>query len=253
MPPTAVNMPFSTCRLCVLTLLLLGAILFVFEPAQAEPITIYTTELDGHHQPDLRGKYDQIVLSAAQDRKLTAEFKFLPPARAIRLFLNCTDCCVSPCNSAPDISHCPGGTLSDIWDKVELHAFNLVSDQFDGSIDNLKTLRVGAIQGMPLGAEVEANLTTIRRLETPQAAIDMLGLGRLDVFLGWIPETLVYFKENGIPSPMYNAKQAVKSVPIGIACKGPESLQLIDAVNAYLRQTPVTSDAVPVSPSNPDG
>ncbi len=101
--------------------------------------------------------------------------------------LQCEDCCVSPCNEDPEISHCPGATLSDVWDKVELHAFSLRPDAPDLAIDNLKTLNVGAIQGMPLGSKVETNLTGIRRVDTPRAAVNMLTLGRLDVFLGWIP------------------------------------------------------------------
>lgn len=219
----------------------------------ADQITVFTTELDGHHQPDLRGNYDQIVLTAARTADLEVELRFLPPARAIVQFSTCEDCCVSPCNSAPDISHCPGATLSDVWDKVELHAFNMTPGEMDVSFDTLKKLNVGAIQGMPLGAAVEENLTNIRRVETPTAAINMLNLGRLDVFLGWIPETLVYFKANNIPIPKYNVKAPVKSVPIGIACKGPKSMRLIEAVNSYLRQTPLTSDAVANPDDNPDG
>ncbi len=54
-------------------------------------------------------------------------------------------------------------------------------------------------------------------------------------------ETLVYFRVNDIPVPDYDAKNPLKSVPIGIACKGSQSLRLIDAVNTYLRQAPQTS------------
>lgn len=249
----APSLGFKALQYFFMALQCLGLVLLISGTSAAEPIKIYTTELDGHHQPDLRGKYDQIVLSAASGKKLNVDFQFLPPARAILQFSRCEDCCVSPCNSAPDITHCPGATLSDVWDRVELHAFNVTPGELDVSIENFKNLRVGAIQGMPLGAKVEKNLTEIRRLETPRAAANMLNLGRLDVFLGWIPETLVYFRANNIPVPKYNAKAPVKSVPIGIACKGPKSLQLIDAVNAYLRQAPITSDVKPTAKPNSDG
>lgn len=245
--------PFEKLKCIAGKALFLGFLFFAFETAQAEQITIYTTELDGHHQPDLSGDYDQIVLSAAGIVGLDVELRFLPPARAIVQFSRCEDCCVSPCNSAPDISHCPGATLSDVWDKVELHAFNMAPGELDVSIGNLKKLNVGAIQGMPLGAAVDKNVTNIKRVATPQAAIEMLNLGRLDVFLGWIPETLAYFKANNIPIPKYNPETPVKSVPIGIACKGPKSMRLIEAVNTYLRQTPLTSDAVPRPAASSDG
>ncbi len=245
--------PISILKAAFLALSVLITSVSVTEIAKADPITIYTTELDGHHQQDLRGRYDQIVLSAARQQDLKVDFRFMPPARAILQFSKCEDCCVSPCNEDPEISHCPGATLSDVWDKVELHAFSLRPDAPDLAIDNLKTLNVGAIQGMPLGSKVETNLTGIRRVDTPRAAVNMLTLGRLDVFLGWIPETLVYFRVNDIPVPDYDAKNPLKSVPIGIACKGSQSLRLIDAVNTYLRQAPQTSGTAPGTSSNPDG
>lgn len=246
-------LPVSILKAAFLALSVLITSVSVTGIAQADPITIFTTELDGHHQPDARGRYDQIVLSAARQQNLQVDFRFMPPARAILQFSRCEDCCVSPCNQDPEISHCPGATLSDVWDKVELHAFSLRPDAPDLAIDNLKTLDVGAIQGMPLGTRVETNLTDIRRVDTPRAAVNMLTLGRLDVFLGWIPETLVYFRVNDIPVPNYDAKNPLKSVPIGIACKGSQSLRLIDAVNTYLRQAPQTSGTEPISSSNPDG
>ena len=253
MPANFEILPISISKAFLLAVSVWIGVGLMTGAANADPITIFTTELDGHHQPDLRGRYDQIVLSAARQQNLDVDFRFMPPARAILQFSKCEDCCVSPCNEDPEISHCPGATLSDVWDKVELHAFSLRPDASDLAIDNLKTLDVGAIQGMPLGTKVETNLADIRRVDTPRAAVNMLTLGRLDVFLGWIPETLVYFRVNDIPVPNYDAKHPMKSVPIGIACKGSQSLRLIDAVNTYLRQAPQTSGTEPISSSNPDG
>ncbi len=48
--------PISILKAAFLALSVLITSVSVTEIAKADPITIYTTELDGHHQQDLRGR-----------------------------------------------------------------------------------------------------------------------------------------------------------------------------------------------------
>ncbi len=200
--------------------------------SQAE-VQVYALEIQGLHQKDGGGEYDQIIDKAVVQSGL-AKIQVLPPARAEAEFVNCTNCCLSPSNLNPDFYNHDNDTVATKpMNTAKVYIFTGKGQNVIKSLDELKGKRVGARNGMPYGKKFEMSGIEPQLTSDITKNIRKLDSGRIDAFIAYVPDAYLVFEELGVPPYPHDKANPIAVHPDSMVCRGTSEV-FINTFNAAL-------------------
>jgi hypothetical protein len=175
--------------------------------ANAQQNEIVAVAIDGLHQSDGNGLYDQIIATAAQNGA-DVSVKALPPNRAFALFESGKAPCITPANKNPAFYDFPFETVQST--PMFVAKVYIFTPDGTAPVSDLKALqgqKVGIRTGMPYGQDVEGAGLNFVDAPTIESNIKKLQAGRIDSFIAYYPDVYTAFDQLGM-APLPHAVDA---------------------------------------------
>lgn len=207
-----------------------------------EPLEIYAGAIDGLHQYDGKGRYDQLLLKMKPNSDVPFDLIVQPIGRAIRNFENCTNCCASPTTNDPEFHTYENTLASAPMGSAKLYAFTQPGTKPISTIDQLTGLKVGAKLGAHLGQTVSRTVELTLRATNLADGIQLLLQERLDAFLAYTPDAYVVFDQLDMRPLPHDQMHPLVIHRDSVVCRGPNRQRFINAFNEFLHRTTLTNE-----------
>ncbi|WP_163835613.1 type 2 periplasmic-binding domain-containing protein [Spartinivicinus ruber] len=206
-----------------------------FSASCTEFVNIFFVQIDGLHQADGGGRYDKII--SLINTKIPFEIRVYPPKRAFSLFDKCLVCCISPVNKNTDFYQYIGEDYiqSKPMNVAKIYIFTKPNTKVINSLEELKTLRVGARSGMPYGQKIENSGIEFKFLPTIKNNIIMVLNNRLDAFIAYVPDAYKIFEQLELKAFPHDIENPVSVHEDSLVCKKSNStMELINDANVVI-------------------
>lgn len=200
-------------------------------------VMIIGIEVQGLHQKDRKGVYDQIITETVVKARL-AILNVYPPARAARNFSNCQNCCFSPANENPEFYEFGENVVqTDPMNFAKIYIFVPPGKSPISHLEDLLSKKVGVRRGMPYGKSFEnikIKLKTVTVTNLKQN-IRLIQAGRIDVFIAYVPDAYKIFRELSLKPFPHDVSHPIAVHQDRMVCKGVKP-EFIAKFNEILNQ-----------------
>jgi len=202
--------------------------------AVAETVKIAGYEIQGlisQSSPEIYNK----VMDELLDR-MDVRLTVLPMARADALFDSGKVDCTFPNDQAfYEEGRAAGFIQSKPVNHAKLYLFARPDEPAPRSLDEAAGKLVGAIRGMPYGSAVDAANLTTELVDEEESNIRKLLAGRVDLILGYAPDTPVAIRTHGFPPLSYAADRPIKIIRDAVMChRSPRTERFLAQLDARL-------------------
>ncbi|QDG78236.1 transporter substrate-binding domain-containing protein [Labrenzia sp. PHM005] len=203
-------------------------------PVKAAGITIIATEIEGLHQGDGKGFYDEVLTSMTSS--FPVALKVLPPNRAAIEFERCENCCLSPANKNTDFYDYPADYLvTTAMTEAKVYIWTAPGSAPVNSLSDLAGKKVGARHGMTYGNAVESAGIKFDLASTINQSIKKLEVGRLDAFIAYVLDAYTTFEEMGKEPFPHDKANPVAVHDDSVLCKPTSETEVfVREFNAHL-------------------
>ncbi len=200
---------------------------------------IYGVKIPGVHEENKSGIYDKFI-----DRILLkpdlATFILLPPARAVKEFSNCKNCCLTPMNPSKDLKDkLKFGNDVIYTDTIgfsKMFIFTGKDKKVISKLSDLKGKTVGVRYGFYYGEAFEkAELIIDSTAYSIAKNITKLDQGRIDAFVAYVPDAYDAFKSLGKDPYPHDKNNALVVYKDCMVCRDVPK-EFIETFNKGLKQ-----------------
>ncbi|MDN3637971.1 ABC transporter substrate-binding protein [Simiduia curdlanivorans] len=205
----------------VLTLLLFAS---YFSYAESV-IHIVAYDIEGLHQTDKKGKYDR-VLAEVLPSEFDYKIQVAPPKRALRIFEQCSACCLSPMNDNPEFYD-----YAETLGAIQLPAYNSAVAYIFSQKDKMPIKDIEALAGKTIALQAGMSFgksfikrTKALKIATVQVSdfdslFKMLELNRVDAVAAYTPDALLYFNNRNLTPFTYAKEHPIVIHEDALLCK----------------------------------
>ena len=184
-------------------------------------VDIHRIDIEGLHQADCKGVYDQLLDLALQGGSQPTNMTFNTPEAADTAFKSCTNCCISPANDSTNFYAWEGNVeQSAAMNYALIYAFSASGTDPINGLAGLKGKRIGARLGMPYGNEIEQMGLGLNKVDTIAENIHKLQTGELDAFIAYAPDVYLEFEAQNMEPLPHTRKQPLAAHPDRMVCRG---------------------------------
>lgn len=203
------------------TACLLRLSLLFFLSAAAHGTDIYMTDIEGLHQKDEQGVYDQILKQALSKVTAPATLHLNAPDESASNFESCSNCCHSPANNSPSFYDWEGDVIElTAMNYAKVYIFSAPGKPAFSSFEQLNGKRVGARDGMDYGKDVSASGVPLIPADSITSNIKKLDAGELDAFIAFVPDAYLAFNSLNI-KPYPHSERTPMAIHIDrVICRG---------------------------------
>ncbi|WP_018691652.1 type 2 periplasmic-binding domain-containing protein [Algicola sagamiensis] len=203
----------------ILLSVLFFCFIFVAQHSEAK-VKIIGVDIQGLHQADGLGVYDQI-LNHILIKSDAATLNIFPPARAIKLFASCQNCCFSPANKNEEFYDFDENVfVTEPMNFAKLYIFVAFGQEPISKLSSLSGKIVGFRFGMPYGKTFEQS--KLKKLPVYDLAehMPLLKHKHIDAFVAFAPDIYKKFKELNMKSLPHNVDKPIAVHPDKLVCRG---------------------------------
>jgi ABC-type amino acid transport substrate-binding protein len=187
------------------------------ERASAQTVAIAGYEIQG-----LMSQSSDEIYNVAMRELLDGmgvELAILPLARADALFDAGKVDCTFPNDSAFYEEKRAAGFIQSVpVNHARLYLFARPGEPAPLSLDEARGRTIGAIRGMAYGNAVEEAGLKIELVDEEETNIRKLLAKRVDLILGYVPDTPVALKAHGFPALSYAPDRPIKTIRDSVLC-----------------------------------
>ena len=197
---------------------------------------IYMTDIEGLHQKDEQGVYDQILKQALSKVTAPATLHLGAPDETAITFETCTNCCHSPANNSPSFYDWEGNVIElTAMNYAKVYIFSAPGKPAYSSFDQLKGKKVGARDGMDYGKDVSGSGVSLIPADSITTNIKKLDAGELDAFIAFVPDAYLAF--NSLKAQPYpHSERTPMAIHIDrVICRGAPK-EFTDALDGAMKE-----------------
>lgn len=182
---------------------------------------IYMTNIEGLHQKDEQGVYDQILKQALSKVTAPATLHLNEPEESTSNFETCSNCCHSPANNSPSFYNWEGEVIElSAMNYAKVYIFSAPGKPAFSSFEQLKGKKVGARDGMDYGKDVSASGIPLIPADSITDNIKKVDSGELDAFIAYVPDAYLAFSSLGL-KPYAHSERTPMAIHIDrVICRG---------------------------------
>lgn len=212
---------------------LITSSLFSLGTVSAQEISVGSMLIPGLFTKAKDGVYDQAMASAATQSGVTINNTVLPPARAIAQFEAGQVDCLAPADV--DFFNLAFATVqSKPFNLGKIYIYTKAGSTPLQSLSELQGKKVGIRNGMPYGNEFDSMGLNATGAGTIESNIKKVQAGRLDAFLGYVPDAWTAFEALGM-DPLPHAEKPIAIHEDSILCRDtPATRSAINALDGAL-------------------
>lgn len=218
------------------SILFLSALFVTSVSSIAEELTLSTITIDGLHQRDGTGLYDQVMNEAAKAAGDTLKLKTFAPKSLWKFFNSKKLSCVSPANTDKNFYRFAFPTIqSTPFFQAKIFIYTKSGSQPIADLSGLKGKRVGIRNSMDYGNKIDKAGLTMKVARTIEKNIERLEAGEIDAFIAYWPDSDAAFKAKGM-EPLPHASTPVNFHDDAVLCRDNEEGQkMIEQINKGIK------------------